>query len=356
MKVSQNISTEILQDLVNLQAGLYLPLTGFMTSLDYRNVVDNMMLSDHTIWTLPITLDVDHKTYKKALDADKVYLVYHKEEVGYIEVSDCFKIDTYSDVKKIFKTDETRHPGVQMEFNRSKYRVGGRIVITNESVMEGALHPEQIRKIFAERGWQTIVGFQTRNPIHKAHEHLQRVGLEMCDGLFINPLVGWKKSGDFSEQAVMQAYQLMIKNFYPESRVYLAGLYTYMRYAGPREAIFHALIRKNLGCTHFIIGRDQAGVGSYYGKYEAQDLARRLQSEGKLGIDLLLLKGPYFCQKCNQIVTEKHCGHGEKSIFPVSGTLIREALNKNERPDERFMRPEIADILISMGKNKFIGD
>ncbi|MCH7501543.1 MAG: sulfate adenylyltransferase [Nitrospinae bacterium] len=354
MKVSYEINSETLQDLVNIRMGLYAPLTGFMTSLDYHNVVDQMMLSDHTLWTLPITLDVEHAIFQQAMDADRLYLTHGGREIGTVEVSDCFKIDVKSDIKKIFKTDDLQHPGVQMELERSVYRVGGKIAITDESVLNGALNPEKTRTVFAQKGWQTIVGFQTRNPVHKAHEHLQRIGLEVCDGLFINPLVGWKKAGDFSEEAIMQAYQCMIANYYPKGRVHLEGLRTYMRYAGPREAVFHAIIRKNLGCTHFIIGRDQAGVGGYYGKYEAQELVRTLQSWGDLGIQLLLLKGPYFCGQCGQIVSEKHCGHGEEHIEPVSGTLIRETLGRNERPDSRFMRPDIADVIIALGEDKFI--
>jgi sulfate adenylyltransferase len=354
MKVTHEINAETLQDLINIRMGLYSPLDGFMTSLDYHNVVDQMMLSDHTLWTLPITLDIPHDTFKRTMDADRLFLTHGDREIAYIEVSDCFKIDAKSDVKKIFKTDDLQHPGVQMELARQGYRVGGKIVLTDESILDGALDPEKTRKLFFKNGWKTIVGFQTRNPVHKAHEHLQRVGLEVCDGLFINPLIGWKKTGDFSEQAVMQAYECMIETYYPKDRVHLQGLRTYMRYAGPREAVFHAIIRKNLGCTHFIIGRDQAGVGGYYGKYEAQDLARSLQTQGDLGIQLLLLKGPYFCAKCDQIVSEKHCGHDDRDTTPVSGTMIRETLSRSERPDPRFMRPDIADVIIALGEDKFI--
>lgn len=354
MKVTQQINSETLQDMVNIRMGLYSPLNGFMTALDYHNVVDRMMLSDHTLWTMPITLDVGHEIFQQAMDADKLFLTHGKRAIGYVEVSDCFKIDAQEDVKKIFKTDDLNHPGVRKELERSVYRVGGKIVVTDESVLDGALNPENTRKLFFKKGWKTIVGFQTRNPVHKAHEHLQRIGLEVCDGLFINPLVGWKKPGDFSEQAVMRAYECMIANYYPKDRVHLEGLRTYMRYAGPREAVFHAIIRKNLGCTHFIIGRDQAGVGGYYGKYEAHDLVRRLQSEGELGIQLLLLKGPYFCEKCDQIVSEKHCGHEDSDISHVSGTMIRETLSRSERPDPRFMRPDIADVIIALGEDKFI--
>lgn len=354
MKVVQEITAETLQDLINIRMGLYSPLNGFMTSLDYHNVVDQMMLSDRTLWTLPITLDVNHETFKQSMEADQLYLTYQKKEIGYLEILDCFRIDAAEDVKKIFKTDDLKHPGVKMELERSVFRVGGKIVLTDETVLAGVLDPDKTRKIFSKNGWQTVVGFQTRNPIHKAHEHLQRIGLEVCDGLLINPLVGWKKPGDFSEQAVMQAYEHMIDHYYPKDRVHLEGLRTYMRYAGPREAIFHAIIRKNLGCTHFIIGRDQAGVGGYYAQYEAHNLARILQSQGDLGIELLLLKGPYFCSRCDQIVSEKHCGHNETEITSVSGTMIRETLSRNERPDSRFMRPDIADVIIALGDKKFI--
>ena len=168
-----------------------------------------------------------------------------------------------------------------------------------------SLKPSETKMLFDSRKWKTIVGFQTRNPIHKAHEYLQRLGLEMCDGLFINPLVGWKKSGDFTQEAVMAAYEVMIERFYPSDRVYLAGLKTQMRYAGPREAIFHALIRRNLGCTHFIIGRDHAGVGNFYGEYDAHKLASELISKYDLGIELVLTREPYYCEACKEIVTDK---------------------------------------------------
>jgi len=251
MNVTQEINAETLQDLVNIRMGLYSPLDGFMTSLDYHNVVDQMMLSDHTLWTLPITLDVPHDTFKQATDTDRLFLTRNNREIAYLEVSDCFKIDAQADVKKIFKTDDLQHPGVQMELARSVYRVGGKIVLTDESVLDGALDPEKTRKLFFKKGWKTIVGFQTRNPVHKAHEHLQRIGLEVCDGLFINPLVGWKKAGDFSEQAVMQAYQCMIENYYPKDRVHLEGLRTYMRYAGPPRSGFSCYYSEESGMHPF---------------------------------------------------------------------------------------------------------
>jgi sulfate adenylyltransferase len=192
-----------------------------------------------------------------------------------------------------------------------------------------------------------VVGFQTRNPVHAAHEYLQRRGLDICDGLFINPSVGWKKKGDFSQEAIEKAYACMIKEFYPKNRVHMEGLKIFFRYAGPREAIFHALIRRNLGCTHFIIGRDHAGVGNYYGTYEAQELALKLSRSKDMGITLLLFKEPYFCKRCGTIVTEKHCSHRGKDIVYISGTLIRDMLGKGKYPDSIYMRPEITGLCLN---------
>ena len=202
---------------------------------------------------------------------------------------------------------------------------------------------------------KSIAGFQTRNAIHRAHEHLQKVALELCDALFINPLTGWKKQGDFTQEAVMSAYDVMFSQFYPKDRVFIQGLETNMRYAGPKEAIFHALLRKNMGCTHFIIGRDHAGVGNYYGVYDAHKLAREIISTNDIGIELLLLNEPYYCLKCQEIVSDKTCSHYNTHRISISGTKIREALISEIIPDERFMRKEISQALIKLGKeNIFI--
>jgi len=355
MKLTYEINDEILQDLINLHTGIYFPLNGFMTSLDYHNVVDNMTLSDKSVWTIPITLDVNHAVFLKAMDADKLYLTYRSKEIGFVKIADCYKIDIRSDVVKVFKTDDVNHPRASKELGRFEYRIGGAVEISDGSVLKNSPTPDKTRKIFAKKGWKTIVGFQTRNPIHRAHEHLHRVGLELCDGLFINPLMGWRQAGDFSEEAIMASYKCMTELYYPKNRVHVDGLRTYMRYAGPREAIFHAVVRRNLGCTHFIIGRDHAGVGDYYGKYEAQELAKDIISRDNLGIELLLLKEPYFCNKCGQIVSEKHCRHSKEDMVTISGTKIREMLRKNERPDERFMRREVTDAIMALDRDIFIG-
>lgn len=355
MKLTYEINDEILQDMINLHTGMYYPLCGFMTSLDYHNVVDNMRLSDKSVWTIPITLDVSHEVFVKAMDSDRLYLTHSGTEAGYVDIEDCYRIDSKSDVVKVFKTGEAAHPGVRKELERHEYRVGGAVKISDENLLKDSLTPEKTRKAFAEKGWRTVVGFQTRNPVHRAHEHLQRVGLEFCDGLFINPLMGWKKAGDFTEAAITASYKCMTEEFYPTGRVYLEGLWTFMRYAGPREAVFHAVVRRNLGCTHFIIGRDHAGVGDYYGKYEAHELAGDLAANGDLGIKLLLLKEPYYCMKCGQIVSENHCRHKDEDMVAISGTKVREMLRLGKRPDERFMRREVADAIMSLDEAKFVG-
>lgn len=354
MKLYTEINSETLEDLIGLHTGLYHPLEGFMTSLDYENVVGNMRLSDNSVWTLPVTLDVSHGVFRKAIDSERLYLKHKGMDVGFVEIHDCYRINIKNDVKKVFKTGDLNHPGVKKEMSRSPYRIGGKSRVTNRSVLKGALDPVETRKIFNKKGWATVVGFQTRNPVHSAHEYLQRVGLNFCDGLFINPSVGWKKEGDFTEDAIMSAYRCMIDEFYPANRVHIAPLRTCFRYAGPREAIFHAIIRKNLGCTHFIIGRDHAGVGNYYGIYEAHELAKKITGKDDLGITLLLLKEPYFCRRCMQIVTDKHCKHGEKDIEHISGSNIRAMLKNGKMPDERFMRPEVARSITALGDKAFV--
>jgi sulfate adenylyltransferase len=354
MKLTYELNEESLQDLVNLCTGLFHPLTGFMNSADYRSVVDSLVLVNGEPFSLPITLDVEEKNYSLAKNADDITLCYKGQEVGTMAVEDCFEVDPVADVQKVYKTADPKHPGVKKELGRYRFRIGGKTQLKNDRLCEGSMRPDRLKDLFKKNGWKTVVGFQTRNPIHRAHEHLQRIGLELCDGLFINPIVGWKKRGDFSEAAVMRSYEVMLDDVYPRSRVHLQGLATPMRYAGPREAIFHAIIRRNVGCTHFIIGRDHAGVGSYYGTYEAHELATGVARTGKLGIALLLLKEPYYCCDCEEIVSENTCGHKEKSKIEISGTLIRQAFSQGRLPDPRMMRPQIAKAILTLGSDVFI--
>ncbi|WDE09249.1 sulfate adenylyltransferase [Thalassomonas viridans] len=354
MKNSTSLTPEALQDCINLATGLFAPLTGFMKASDYRGVTDKMQLTSGEPWTIPISLDVDPETYRLSQHVPRLYLRYQDREIGFIEIADCYQVDIAADTIKVFNTGDLAHPGVAREHSRQPYRVGGKVVITEPQVQEGALTPEKTRNFFKAQGWKSVAGFQTRNPVHKAHEYLQRVALETCDGLFINPLVGWKKAGDFSETAVVNGYRAMLDEYYCGLRVHLDTLKTPMRYAGPREAIFHAIIRRNLGCSHFIIGRDHAGVGDYYGKYEAHDLARKLMAKHDLGITLLLLKEPFYCHKCEQIVSDNTCAHPHSERESISGTKIRAMLAQDQRPGERLMRKEVADAIISLKQHKFI--
>ena len=346
------INEETLQDLVYIANGVFFPLNGFMTQDEYQGVVYESVLPAGDVWTIPITLDVREDIAASATKAGIIELCFEGQNVAYIESPKSFSI-TDEEIAKVYGTDSTEHPGVRKENERSRIRLGGKIFLTCENILDGALNPEHTKNIFKKKGWNTVVGFQTRNPIHKAHEYIQRLGLETCDGLFVNPITGWKKKGDFSEEAVMAAYTTMLREFYPEQRVYMAGLRTQMRYAGPREAIFHALIRRNLGCTHFIIGRDHAGVGGYYGIYEAHSFARMITERHDIGIKLLLTREPYYCNKCKQIVTDNTCGHYDTDRVEISGTIIRKYISDGFMPDEIMMRREIFEAIVKCG-NVFV--
>ncbi|MBE5951071.1 MAG: sulfate adenylyltransferase [Lachnospiraceae bacterium] len=349
MRLQVAISEETLQDVINIETGLLYPLDGFMRAADYRSVIDNYTMANGQVFTIPVTLDVPEQVYLRAEKGAVLELLFEEETVAELTVADKY-IMTEEDIEKIFRTLEDAHPGVKKEKNRNPFRIGGKTALLKKELLTGALKPEETRRVFKEKGWKTVVGFQTRNPIHKAHEHIQRLGLEVCDGLFINPIIGWKKKGDFTQEAVIAAYEEMTKEFYPSSRVYMDGLKTQMRYAGPREAIFHAIIRRNLGCTHFIIGRDHAGVGGYYGAYDAHALARKLSEEKDLGIELLLTREPYYCTKCKQIVTDKTCGHYHTHRVEISGTIIRKYINDGHIPDEIMMRQEIFQAILNCGQ------
>lgn len=342
-----DISEKTLQDVINIETGLLYPLRGFMAEEDFRSVVDEYVLSNKKdVFTIPVTLDVGKDVYDSAAAGDRLELLYQGRVVAEQTVTDKYET-TDEDWLKVFGTLDMTHPGVNNEKNKPPYRIGGITKLIDRSLLEDALKPEDTKQIFREKGWRTIVGFQTRNPVHKAHEHIQRIGLEVCDGLFINPLVGWKKKGDFTQEAVVAAYTRMIEEFYPNDRVYMAGLKTQMRYAGPREAVFHAIIRRNLGCTHFIIGRDHAGVGGFYGAYDAHKLAEELAGKYDLGIQFLLTREPYYCSKCKQIVTDKNCAHYNTHRTEISGTIIRKYISEGKMPDETMLRNEIFEAILA---------
>lgn len=350
MELRCDIDDETLQDLINIETGLLAPIDGFMGQDDFISVVDDMLLADgKTVWTIPITLDVDERTYRECKPGALLGLYSCGARRAELRVKDRFILDD-SHLEKVFRTLNGSHPGVMKEKRRHPYRVGGVTTVTDRSILKESLDPDVTKAHFQKMGWHTVAGFQTRNPIHNAHEHLQRLALDLCDALFINPITGWKKVGDFTEEAVITAYKKMIAEFYPPNSVYFAGLKTQMRYAGPREAIFHAIIRKNLGCTHFIIGRDHAGVGGFYGHYDAHTLAREIVAKHDLGIELLLFNEPYYCSKCGFIVSNKTCAHETTHRTEISGTIIRECMGAKKIPPEHLMRPEISGELIKLDK------
>lgn len=338
-------------DIFNIGSGAFYPLTGFMSCQDYHAVVNEMHLERGVPWTIPITLDFKKSELDCIAKKNRVCLKNKKgDNLAILHIEDVFKIDRQADVLKIYGANDIKHPGVHKEVSRNHYRIGGVIEVfppakARDSIV--ILSPDQARRLFKERGWKTITGFQTRNPIHRAHEYLQRIAMEITDGLFIHPLIGWKKGDDFSPEVVVAAYKLMVELFYNEKKVLLSFLKTPMRYAGPREAVFHAIIRKNFGCTHFIVGRDHAGVGGYYGKYEAHKIFDRFSD---LGIQILKLAGPHYCRRCRQIVTENTCRHGKDEALNISGKDIRAIMKESKLPPEEYMRKEISELILKFYK------
>jgi len=335
-------------ELEKIGLGAFAPLTGFMVEKEFLSVVEIMRLPSGSVFPLPVILDIDHTIEKDIRNADVVGLVYDGTLVGRIWPTDFFSCDRNHAATQIFGTDDPKHPGVKHFFSLKPVFIGGNIELLKRAcfdISDDELTPAETIEIFRKRGWKRIVGFQTRNVPHRAHEYLQRIALEHSDGLFVQPLVGRKRSGDYTPEAIMRGYRALIKEYFPPQRVVLGILSTIMRYAGPREAVFHALIRRNYGCTHFIVGRDHAGVGDWYGLYDAHELTRRF--DGELGIEIMRLKGPYYCKKCDGIVTENTCAHGEINHFveQISGTYMRRILGSGKRPDPHLMRQEVIDAL-----------
>lgn len=346
-------------DILNIAEGAFHPLKGFMTAADYRSVVKDMRLRSGDPWTIPITLEVPEERRTEISRASRIILCNAAfVPLAVLEVEDIFRTRGEPDVSAVYGTADLRHPGVSKELARSRWRVGGPLRAFRsaaETSLPARISVNEARREIARRGWKTIVGFQTRNAPHRAHEHLQRTALETHDGLFIHPLIGWKKPDDFTPDAVVRGYQTLIGQFYPRDRVLFGALRTAMRYAGPREAVFHAIIRRNYGCTHFIIGRDHAGVGGFYGRYAGHELSRKI---GDLGIEILRMAGPYFCRRCGQIATERTCGHGDSHALSISGTQVRDMISRGNRPPVEYMRPEVADVLIALAREgrAFCGD
>ncbi|MGI8969037.1 MAG: sulfate adenylyltransferase [Chloroflexota bacterium] len=337
-----------LSDVEMIASGAFSPLEGFMGRADYESVVDRMYLATGLPWTIPVTLSLDGEESSSIKPDTRVALSYEDYRFAILDVQEVFKRDLEHEAAQVYRTNEQAHPGVASLFAESDTLAAGPITVfaplPERPFPEFRLKPAETRQVFADRGWRTIVGFQTRNPVHRAHEYLQKCALEIVDGLLLHPLVGETKSDDVPADIRMRSYQALLAAYYPADRVQLAVNPASMRYGGPREAIFHALIRKNFGCTHFIVGRDHAGVGSYYGPYDAQHIFSDFKP-GELGIQPLFFENSFFCLTCGNMATEKTCPHPTEDRVMLSGTQVRAMLRNGELPPPQFSRPEVARIL-----------
>jgi ATP sulfurylase len=344
------IDDKNISDLEMIASGAMSPLTGFMTSKDYHTVVDTMHLTSGIVWSLPITLAVTGETLKKIDKKKKICLTDHnKEPLAVLTIEDIFEYDRKKEATKVFLTDDDQHPGVSYVYQQGNYYLGGPIQMlrkpAHENFLKYRLDPAETRAAFKDRDWDTIVAFQTRNPIHRAHEYLQKCALEMIDGLMIHPLVGRTKSDDIPAEVRMKSYEILLEKYYPKGRVMLVVFPAAMRYGGPKEAIFHAIVRKNYGCTHIIIGRDHAGVGNYYGSYDAQHIFQNFSRED-LDISPINFEHAFFCKDCGNMASTKTCPHGKESHVFLSGTKVREMLSHGQLPPKEFTRPEVAQLLM----------
>jgi sulfate adenylyltransferase len=328
-------------DLECIATGVYSPLTGFLGRGDHAQILLEMRLENGLPWSIPITLAAE-----TALTG-QVILTKNNVPIGLLEVSESYIPDRQAEAQAVYGTTDLNHPGVAALLAQAPINLAGDIWLFEVPRGQFAKHhftPLETRVLFAERGWKTVVAFQTRNPVHRAHEYLHKVALETIDGLFLNPLVGETKSDDVPVTTRMKAYEVLLANYYPETRVLLGAYPAAMRYAGPREAILHAISRKNYGCTHFIVGRDHAGVGTYYGTYAAQEIFEQFTS-AEIGIEIIKFEHTFYCKKCGAVVSSRTCPHEKTEHLVLSGTKVRELLTEGAPLPPEFSRPEVAEIL-----------
>ena len=341
-----------LSDLEMLAVGALSPLTGFQSEADYHSVLDSMHLTNGPAWAIPVVLGVTEEQAHRFGGGGAVALAPADgaDPIAVLRVSGSFKRDKQKEAVAVYRTDEAEHPGVAAVYDAGEYCLAGDLEVLSLPVHDDfrsyRLTPVETRAEFAKRGWKTVVGFQTRNPIHRAHEYIQKCALEIVDGLLVHPLMGATKSDDVPPDVRMECYEALFEGYYPKDRAMVSIFPAAMRYAGPREAIWHAICRKNYGCTHFIVGRDHAGVGTYYGTYDAQQIFNEFEP-GELGITTLNFEHSFWCEACEGMASPKTCPHGEETRISLSGTKVREMLRNGERPPQEFSRPEVADILIA---------
>jgi sulfate adenylyltransferase len=345
------VNAREVSDLEMLAVGALSPLTGFQGERDYRSILGSMHLENGLPWTVPVTLSLTEEERKRVAGADALALLASEggAPLAVLELSEIYKRDREHEARAVYGTEDLDHPGVAALHRAGEYCAGGDVRVLrlphHDDFLEYRLTPAQTRAVFRDRGWKTVVGFQTRNPIHRAHEYIQKCALEIVDGLLVHPLVGATKADDVPPDVRMRCYEALFAGYYPRDRAMVSVFPAAMRYAGPKEAIWHAIARKNYGCTHFIVGRDHAGVGDYYGTYDAQAIFDEFEPD-ELGITPLKFEHSFWCNRCEGMGSPKTCPHDASDRVSLSGTKVREMLRNGERPPQEFSRPEVADILI----------
>ena len=351
------ISSREASDLIMLAMGAFSPLEGFVGREDYESIIADMRLKSGLLWPVPITLSASREEADKIKEDQRIALLNSDNEdvIASMLVEEKYSYDKHKEALQVFGTDEAGHPGVKSIYEQGDIYLAGPVKVFSEGGYPERFpefaRPAETRAIFAERGWTTVAAFQTRNPLHRSHEYLTKVALEVCDGLLIHPIVGKLKSDDIPAEVRMECYKVLLDSYYPKDRVILKVYPMEMRYGGPREAILHAIIRQNFGCSHLIIGRDHAGVGSYYSPFDAQKIFDELKP-GDLYIQPLKLDPTFWCQKCNSMASAKTCPHPAEDRLSISGTKLREMLTRGERPPEQYSRKEVIDILVKYYQSK----
>ena len=349
---SISINQDMANDVENIADGIFSPLEGFLGQEDFERVISKGRLANELAWTMPTVLDVDDETAKKMKEAGDVLLKDPQgTEMAILHVEETFSFDKEKMVLGVYGTVDTKHPGVEKTNAMKEILVSGRIDLIQRpeetEIRKFRMTPSQTRKVFEDAGWKTIVAFQTRNPPHVAHEMLQKTAITTRDGVFVNPLVGRKKSGDFVDQVIVKCYETLIKHYYPQNRCKLATLHTEMKYAGPKEAIHHAIMRQNYGCTHIIIGRDHAGVGNYYDPFAAHKI---FDDYPDLEITPVFFPAFFYCKKCLTYTNQKACPHDVELREQISGTKLREMIQEGKTPSEFILRPEVSKIILNFDK------